>query len=162
MLGHYSREEKHKFIIFSVAGIVATLVLTGIFFSLFSVKKEIGIRKNLGEIDRPETLALKNSVAVVSQYAIALENLSAEIRNSLVGEPTVLKVETALFAMRVPKEMLDKHLPAVLAVGKLKEEKDNVVANEGVRKIVDGLLVEALGLSLQLTCDSEESNCSMH
>lgn len=143
MLGHYSREEKHKFIIFSVVGILATLVLSGVFFSLFSSKKDIEMKNSAVQIDQSKAQALKDSAEVVVQYVKSLSELETEIKSLPADESIVDKVQASLFAMRVPKEMLDKHLPAVFNVGKLKEEKDIVIANEEVKKIVDGLLVEA-------------------
>lgn len=139
MLGHYTTEEKRKFIIFSVVGILATLALVGVFFSLFSVKKNGAEKK---DADQSEASALKSSAEVLAQYIGALDGVKIGI-SLPVNESSVSKVETLLFAMRVPKEMLDKHLQAVFAVGKLKNEKDVVSANEQVKKIINDLLIEA-------------------
>ncbi len=141
MFGYHTKEEKNKFVIFSVVGTLATLALAGILFGVFAPGRN-NIGRNNDAEGNTEASEQKKAAAVSEQYIVALNNLLAEI-NNLPAEIVVEKSESTLLSMRVPKEMLDKHLPAVFAVAKLKEEKDAGFANEQVRKIVGDLLIEA-------------------
>lgn len=141
MWAHYSSEEKRKFIIFSIVGITATLVFAGIIFYLISPKKDAAVEVNKAE---QAAQALKDAQEVASQYMVALKKLKTEINSMPAGESIADKVESSLFGMRVPKEMLDKHLQAVLAVGKLKNGKDAAEINKEAKSMVEGLMAEAV------------------
>lgn len=115
--------ESKRVIIFKTIGVCCAIVIVAWGLNYFLRRSNTNITSQEKISDNTVSIIAETPAELKTRYIKTLTDLKQTIENNSLSDVEARdKTEQVLFAVRVPKEMLDKHLETVLAVRRLKDK----------------------------------------